>query len=52
LNILVTEGPRPPIPEIPEGDVGSEDEDPGDEKTQVVVFKEGKHLTEREAENI
>jgi len=44
--------PRPPIPERPEGDAGSEDEDLGDEKPQVVVLKEGKHLTEREAENI
>ena len=26
-------------------------EDDGDEKPQVVVLKEGKHLTEREAEN-
>jgi hypothetical protein len=42
---------RPPIPERPKGDIGSEDEDPGDEKPQVVVLKEGKHLTEREAEN-
>ena len=30
---------------------GQEDEDDGDEKPQVVVLKEGKHLTEREAEN-
>lgn len=44
--------PRPPIPERPEGNVGSEDEDLGDEKPQVVVLKEGKHLTERAAENI
>lgn len=45
--------PRPPLPERPEGDVGSGDEDDlGDEKPQVVVLKEGKHLTEREAENI
>jgi hypothetical protein len=44
--------PRPPIPERPEGDVGSGDEDFGDEKPQVVVLKEGKHLTERAAENI
>lgn len=44
--------PRPPIPERPEGDAGSEDEDMGDEKPQVVVLKEGKHLTEREAEDM
>jgi len=42
---------RPPIPERPEGDRGSADEEEGDEKPQVVVLKEGKHLTEREAEN-
>lgn len=43
---------RPAIPERPEDDPGSADEDNGDEKPQVVVLKEGKHLTEREAENI
>lgn len=42
---------RPAIPERPEGDPGSEDEDDGDEKPQVVVLKQGKHLTEREVEN-
>ncbi|KAF8912278.1 hypothetical protein CPB85DRAFT_1252749 [Mucidula mucida] len=31
---------------------GSDDEDNADEKPQVVVLREGKHLTEREAENI
>jgi hypothetical protein len=41
---------RPPIPERPEGDPGSADEDEGDEKPQIVVLKEGKHLTEKEAE--
>jgi hypothetical protein len=43
---------RPAIPERPEGDPGSASEDDGDEKPQVVVLKEGKHLTEREAENV
>jgi hypothetical protein len=43
---------RPAIPERPEDDPGSADEDGGDEKPQVVVLKAGKHLTEREAENI
>lgn len=42
---------RPAVPERPEGDIGSADEDDGDEKPQVVVLKQGKHLTEREAEN-
>lgn len=42
---------RPPIPERPADDPGSEDEFE-DEKPQVVVLKEGKHLTEREAENV
>ncbi|KAK7044070.1 hypothetical protein VNI00_007786 [Paramarasmius palmivorus] len=44
--------PRPAIPERPADNPGSEDEDDGDEKPQVVVLKEGRHLTEREAENI
>jgi len=44
--------PRPAIPERPLDDPGSADEDDADEKPQVVVLKEGKHLTEREAENI
>ncbi|KAF8969111.1 hypothetical protein BDZ97DRAFT_1796069 [Flammula alnicola] len=43
---------RPAIPERPKEDPGSADEDFADEKPQVVVLKEGKHLTEREAENI
>jgi Domain of unknown function (DUF4604) len=43
---------RPAIPERPEDDPGSEDEDDRDEKPQVVVLKAGKHLTEREAENV
>lgn len=42
---------RPAIPERPEGDAGSADEDDGDEKPQVVVLKEGKHLTELEVAN-
>lgn len=43
--------PRPAIPERPADDPGSADEDDLDEAPQVVVLKEGKHLTEREAEN-
>lgn len=43
---------RPAIPERPDNDPGSADEDDGDEKPQVVVLREGKHLTEREAENV
>ena len=43
---------RPAIPERPKDDPGSADEDDGDEKPQVVVLKAGKHLTEREAENV
>ncbi|KAF9468195.1 hypothetical protein BDZ94DRAFT_1247428 [Collybia nuda] len=43
---------RPAIPERPEDDPGSADEDDGDEKPQVVVLRQGKHLTEREAENV
>src|ERR1700721_1277276 len=42
---------RPPIPERPDDDPGSADEDSGDEKPVVVVLKEGKHLTARQAEN-
>lgn len=42
---------RPAIPERPDDDAGSADEDDGDEQPQVVVLKEGKHLTEREVEN-
>jgi hypothetical protein len=43
---------RPAIPQRPDDDPGSADEDDRDEKPQVVVLKEGKHLTEREAENV
>ncbi|KAG6853477.1 hypothetical protein C0991_004093 [Blastosporella zonata] len=43
---------RPAIPERPDDDPGSADEDDGDEKPQVVVLREGKHLTAHEAENI
>jgi hypothetical protein len=43
---------RPAIPTRPEDDPGSADEEDRDEKPQVVVLKEGKHLTEREAENV
>ena len=42
---------RPSIPERPKDDPGSEGEDGEDEKPQVVVLKEGKHLTEREVQN-
>ena len=44
--------PRAPLPERPADDPGSADEDDMDEKPQVVVLKEGKHLTGWEAENI
>lgn len=44
---------RPAIPQRPSDDPGSADEeDMDDEKPQVVVIREGKHLTEHEAENI
>ena len=43
---------RPAIPERPDDDPGSADEDDGDERPQVVVLKAGKHLTEWEAENV
>lgn len=42
---------RPPIPERPADDPGSEDEDGDDEAPQVVVLKEGKHLSAWEVEN-
>lgn len=42
---------RPPIPERPASDPGSGDEDRDDEAPQVVVLKEGKHLSAREVEN-
>lgn len=43
---------RPAIPERPDDDPGSADEDDGDEKPQIVVLRPGKHLTEHEAENL
>ncbi|KAI0316736.1 hypothetical protein OF83DRAFT_1059853 [Amylostereum chailletii] len=42
---------RPAIPERPSDDPGSADEDDADESPQVVVLKEGKHLSAREVEN-
>ena len=42
---------RPTPPSRPEGDPGSDQEDADDEKPQVVVLKEGKHLTAEEAGN-
>ena len=43
---------RPPIPERPASNPGSgDDEDRDDEAPQVVVLKEGKHLSAREVEN-
>ena len=42
---------RPTPPERPEGEVGSADEDSEDEKPQIVVLKEGKHMSERDVEN-
>ncbi|RXW25539.1 hypothetical protein EST38_g330 [Candolleomyces aberdarensis] len=44
--------PRPAIPERPADDPGSADEDDRDEGPQIVVLKEGKHLTAREVENV
>ena len=41
---------RPAIPERPEDEPGSADEDEGDEKPQVVVLREGKHLSAHQAE--
>ncbi|KAG8886771.1 tRNA (guanine-N(7)-)-methyltransferase (tRNA(m7G46)-methyltransferase) [Tulasnella sp. 403] len=41
---------RPPIPTRPEGE-SSGDEESDDERPQVVVLKEGKHLTVEEVEN-
>ncbi|KIY47414.1 hypothetical protein FISHEDRAFT_66121 [Fistulina hepatica ATCC 64428] len=43
---------RPPIPERQEEGSDMDVDEWGDEKPQVVVLKEGKHLTEREAENV
>lgn len=43
---------RPPIPTRPDDEPGSADEgDKYDEAPQIVVLKEGKHLSEREVEN-
>ncbi|KAI6025051.1 hypothetical protein PISMIDRAFT_673118 [Pisolithus microcarpus 441] len=42
---------RPDIPERPSSERGSASEDDDDERPQVVVLKEGKHLTATEAEN-
>jgi len=42
---------RPPIPERPASDPGSGEEDRGDEAPQVVVLREGKHLSARQVEN-
>ncbi|KAI4522487.1 hypothetical protein K525DRAFT_268846 [Schizophyllum commune Loenen D] len=42
---------RPPIPTRPDDDPGSADEEAGDEAPQIVVLREGKHLSAREVEN-
>jgi len=42
---------RPPIPERPSNDPGSGEDDMDDEAPQVVVLKEGKHLSAREVES-
>ncbi|KAH9945203.1 uncharacterized protein BXZ73DRAFT_73387 [Epithele typhae] len=42
---------RPAIPTRPDDEQGSADEDDGDETPQIVVLKEGKHLSRREVEN-
>lgn len=45
---------RPPIPTRPDAEgerEGYESEESGDEKPQVVVLREGKHLSEIDAEN-
>lgn len=42
---------RPAIPQRPDDDPGSADEDDLDEKPQIVVLREGKHLSERDVEN-
>lgn len=42
---------RPAIPERPDDDPGSAEEDDGDEAPQIVVLREGKHLSGREVEN-
>ncbi|KAI1797415.1 hypothetical protein LXA43DRAFT_878433 [Ganoderma leucocontextum] len=42
---------RPAIPERPDDEPGSANEDDLDEKPQIVVLREGKHLSERDVEN-
>ncbi|KAI9454749.1 hypothetical protein BJY52DRAFT_1099774, partial [Lactarius psammicola] len=42
---------RPAIPERPADDPGSGEDDVDDEAPQVVVLKEGKHLSAREVQN-
>ena len=42
---------RPAIPERPKDDPGSADEDDLEERPQIVVLKEGKHLSQIEVEN-
>ncbi|KAI0703776.1 hypothetical protein BC835DRAFT_1410505 [Cytidiella melzeri] len=42
---------RPAIPKRPEDDPGSAEEDDEKDLPQIVVLKEGKHLSEREVEN-
>ncbi|KAH9945173.1 uncharacterized protein BXZ73DRAFT_73359 [Epithele typhae] len=42
---------RPAIPTRPDDEQGSADEDDGDETPQIVVLKEGKHLSRRKVEN-
>jgi hypothetical protein len=42
---------RPAIPQRPDDDPGSAGEDNADEAPQVVVLKEGKHLSQWEVEN-
>lgn len=43
---------RPAIPTRPDDDPGSADEEAGDEAPQIIVLREGKHLSAREVENI
>lgn len=42
---------RPSPPQRPEDDPGSANEDDEDEKPQIVVLKEGKHMSQGEVEN-
>lgn len=42
---------RPAIPQRPDDDPGSAGEDDGDEGPQIVVLREGKHLSGLEVEN-